>query len=105
MTIETEAVTAVDYSVLNPVFPLNGTATQAADGNFLILNEGDGDGTDTIFWTVRVSNDAVYQATDIQLDSGTATALSAGGISSQIDFSGFWPGSPGNYYLIIVLIV
>jgi hypothetical protein len=77
------------------------TAGGAMSGNFSIQNSGTAAGSSTIYWTAYASADAVLDAGDYLLARGSRAALGAGASSGAIAFNGFWPSTPGNWYLIV----
>lgn len=92
----------VDYAILAPVYPTNSAIDTAFNGSFYIQNIGQLDGSASVDWKVYISDNSTFENTDTLADSGQILALNSV-TSSQITFSGTWPSSTGNYYLIIVI--
>jgi len=93
----------VDY-IVDSVTNTGGTTRgQALSGEFLYTNQGADNGSETVYYNVYVSTDAVLNVgTDPMVDSGTVAALN-GGTSAPVPtvFGGTWPSSSGTYYLIV----
>ncbi len=93
----------VKYAVSGLTHLSGTTAGAGLTGSFTVTNSGAAVGSATIFWFVYTSADALYQVTDPVVATGTVAGatIAAGGGSASPAFSGFWPASPGSYYLIV----
>jgi hypothetical protein len=94
----------VDYTV-DVVDPTADTTAGQSFSNarFKFRNDGTFAGAQPVFWNAYVSTDAVFDAGDILVDSGSASALSGGATSPNVTFDGVWPSTPGPYYLVVTL--
>jgi hypothetical protein len=96
---------APDYtiSVLNhPIKGYEGAALNPPH-NFTIQEVAVVAGSQDIDWEVYASTDQNLDGGDTLLDSGTESALGAGG-SVAVTYSGSWPAGMGNFYYIVVKI-
>ncbi len=95
------SVEAVDYTMLEDVWPPPGPVLSPCGGSFLLENIGALDGGPPLSWVV-------YASLDAGLDGGDSIVASGGGItrtagqSAPVNFSGTWPAQPGDYRLIVV---
>jgi hypothetical protein len=89
----TYAVTAVSNTGL--LF-----AGGAAGGTFTIQNQGNSNGTQQISWTVYASPSITLGTGSVVVASGTTGSVNGQG-SRVINFTGVWPTTPNNYYLIV----
>jgi hypothetical protein len=92
----------IDYQISAPT----STGTPAYIGSaitetFDLTNAGTDDGLKTVYWTAYRSTDATLDAGDDVVDSGSEAALPAGGSSTNIAIGGYWPQTPGTFYLIV----
>jgi hypothetical protein len=91
---------AVDYTLLEDVWPAPGSVLAPCNGSFLLENKGSLDGGLPVSW-------AVYASVDTTLGVGDHVVASGGGItrlagqSAPVNFAGFWPPEPGDYRLIV----
>lgn len=103
-TTTTTAVTGiasnVDYDVDNVTHSAGLTGGGAFSGSFSFSNVGSGAGSADVGWTVYVSADDVLGGGDTAIDSGSVSSPAAGASSGDIAFTGTWPESDGDYYLI-----
>ncbi|MBN1837989.1 MAG: hypothetical protein JW820_19180, partial [Spirochaetales bacterium] len=91
----------VDY-VLSSVSNLGVTVTGGAiSGEFQIVNSGDDPGQYMVYWSAYLSANAVYDAGDTVIDTGSLSPLGAGAGTTKT-FSGTWPSLAGTWYLIVV---
>ncbi len=73
-------------------------------GNFTLHNGGSVTGIQTVHWTVYASpGNAIIDASDTVVASGSVAALGPGGTQTNIGFSGTWPAAFGPYYLIVLI--
>jgi hypothetical protein len=91
----------IDYLISTVSFPTSGVVNAAFSGSFMGTNAGNVAGSQNITWNVYRSNDNIYDSGDIQVDTGTLSALGAGSTSTSISFAGSWPSNAGTYFLII----
>ncbi len=91
----------VDYSLVDENFPVSGSLTGSFTGSFKITNVGTVSGTQTLDWSVYRSSNQVIDVSDTLVSSGTQSLLASGASSGAIAYSGTWPETAGNYYLII----
>lgn len=100
----TITVPDVDYSVAG-VTRASATAGAGTAFNetFTFTNTGTSNGAAPVSWYAYISTDQSYQVTDTLVGSGSAAGLASGAVSSPVNVSGSWPGSPGTYYLLIRL--
>jgi hypothetical protein len=94
----------VAYAVTN-VSKTGGTlyATGTVNGTFTFKNTGTSNGTQTVSYTIYASPTNTLGAGNVVVTSGTTAFLNGGVTSSPIPFSGSWPSTSGNYYLIASL--
>jgi hypothetical protein len=92
----------VDYGVNQIIHSSGTTADGAFSGTFKIQNSGGDAGSDSVHWWAYVSTDNAI-GSDIMVDSGTTPGLGGSVISGSIPFSGTWPSSAGDYWLVIAL--
>jgi len=98
--------TDVDYEADTP--PDGGNALLAGSATaisetFTLQNSGSAAGSQTLSWIAWMSEgDAVLNAGDYQIDSGTVVPL-PGPLASTapISIGGFWPDDPGSYDIIL----
>ena len=93
----------VDYVVteITEEYPVI-ISDQPISEHFSIANIGGDSGGEDVTWTAYLSADTSVDGGDIIIGPGTASsALSAGGEEDDILINGFWPSSPGSYYLIV----
>jgi hypothetical protein len=95
-------VSGPDYRASTFSAPSSYSAGTAFTGTFSIENIGLGAGNKSVAWSIYLSADASFGTGDSLLDSGSTTALSAGGTVS-INYSGTWSSTAGTYYLIVRL--
>ena len=91
----------VDYLISSMTINSNPTTGATFSGEFVARNAGDLAGAAQIAWTVYRSDDADYDAEDVEVQSGTLPSLGAGESSSATTFSGEWPDVAGICYLIV----
>jgi hypothetical protein len=78
------------------------TAGGALSGTFDLANSGTSDGKQPVNWTIYVSTNSSWDATDPVADAGSVAALDAlSTLTGGIAFDGTWPPAPGDYYLIV----
>ena len=90
----------IDYVVATVTWSTGTTAGQTVTGNFDIDNVGINDGTALVYWSVYASLDGVWDAGDALVATGNTTAMTAAEAAKTVNFSGSWPATPGNYYLV-----
>lgn len=100
------AVSAADvrYSVGNVTCadgPGGSVAGEPLAGTFDLQNQGAAGGACTVYWTAYVSADAVWDAGDTIVDSGSSGALAAGVTNPGISFGGTWPSTAGTFFLLV----
>ncbi|MCK5672224.1 MAG: hypothetical protein KAH95_02550 [Spirochaetales bacterium] len=98
----TGLTTEVNYDTVT-VSNTGGTAGGTLiEGNFTFINNGTGNGSETVSWEVYVSLDTTIGAGDSLIDSNTTSALNSTITSAAIPFTGIWPvpASDISYYLI-----
>ena len=100
VTVTPEPV--VDYSV-PPFFVSGGVADSMLTGTFSIANNGSKAGGYAVSWATYLSINDTYETGDAPIDTGTISALGAGASSGDISFSGFWPSTPADYYILAVI--
>ncbi len=85
---------------------ISSTDTPAAGapltGSFTCTNRGSEDGSVDITWECYSSYDKTLNGDDLYITGGTLSPLKAG-VSQTVDFSGAWPLTDGQYYLILNL--
>jgi hypothetical protein len=99
---------AVPVTTVSPVYtitavpvPTGSTTGQAVSGTFTIQNGGTAAGSSSVTWQVYASlGDAVYNAGDILLASGSTAALGIAGSSSP-GYAGTWPSTAGTWYIVV----
>ena len=94
---------APDYEISATNLPANGSPGVAlsAPHNFDIQNTTANPGTQSIDWVVYASLDQVLDGGDTMIASGSTGPLGAAPASTNIDFTGNWPGF-GSYYNLII---
>ncbi len=93
----------VDNRIVAPAPVVTGGSFRAGDamsGEFSLRNAGSDAGDADVSWNVYASPDVVLDAGDTVLASGTKSPLSAGA-TQVVPFTGVWPNTEGNYYLIV----
>jgi hypothetical protein len=91
----------IDYQV-TAISPISDTiAGGGFNGTFDLTNNGSSDGLQPVSWTVYVSTDNAWQATDPVVDAGVAPALDATLSQPGIAFHGTWPAAAATRYLIV----
>ena len=91
----------INYSA--PVFssPVVGIiAGTAVSGTLDITNVGGADGSADVEWTLYASSDGVIDITDHLVARGGISGGLASGATGATAFSGYWPSTPGPWYLI-----
>ena len=93
----------IDYQVTAVT---SGTPTAnvstAISETFTVQNGGADNGSSPVNWYAYYSTDATLEiGTDILIDSGVISALTAGASSSGNAITGTWPESVGTYYLLV----
>lgn len=63
-------------------------------------NTGGDAGTENLVWKLFLSTDAVFDASDALVESGTVSGGLAASDSTSVTANGSWPGTAGQYYLI-----
>jgi hypothetical protein len=91
----------VDYRVLSVTNTGQTFVGGAIAGEFELDNEGTDDGTQTITWKAYVSANNSVDLGDTLIDSNTEGAMPSAEVPRTIPFTGTWPSSVGNYYLVI----
>jgi len=92
---------SVDYQVTSIARTGGGTdPASALNGTLQFTNNGPNAGTQYVTWQVYASKVTVLDGTAVLVASGTYAPLAASASSSLIGFSGTWPLTYGNYYLI-----
>jgi hypothetical protein len=72
--------------------------------SFTIENQGTDNGSADVFWSAYLSADTLLNpATDSIFDSGVLVGGLNSLATSVINVDGIWPGTAGNYYLILSL--
>ncbi len=95
--------TVVAGSVSGTVAPPVAPAT-AVNGSFNYKNGGLNNGSQWVSWIVYASPNSTLDSAAVGIASGMAPPLLAGQTSpAPIAFSGTWPLSYGNYYLLVSL--
>jgi hypothetical protein len=96
-------VTRVDYAV-SAVNHLTGTAAGAAfTANFTARNNGNANGSQTLYWSAYVSpGNAVLDGGDTLAATGSISGLNAGA-SQTVGFGGSWPYAIGSDYLVVTV--
>ncbi len=90
----------IDY-VVPAVNNTGGTIAGAAmSGTFTIQNIGAAAGVAAVIWDVYASADTVLDGADYIVTRGTQAALGAGMTSAPIPLTGYWPSTPGTWYLL-----
>ncbi|GAH17288.1 unnamed protein product, partial [marine sediment metagenome] len=90
----------VDYTVPTVTWSTGTTAGQTVTGNFDIDNVGIDDGTALVYWSVYASLNNFWDVGDALVATGNTTAMTAAEAAKNVNFSGSWPATPGNYYLV-----
>jgi hypothetical protein len=81
--------------------PTGSTTGQAVSGAFTIQNNSSTAGVSSISWQVYASfGDAVYNAGDVLLASGSLGPLAGLGSASP-SYAGTWPSRAGLYYIVV----
>lgn len=88
--------TSVTGTMAPPVAPAT-TVT----GSFQYKNQGLNNGSQFVSWIVYASPNPTLDSYAISIASGMAPPLNANQVSGSIPFSGTWPLTFGNYYLIV----
>jgi len=92
-----------DYVVTGVGAPAGSVAAQPVSGSFTIQNNGTASGSAPVSWAVYASaGDALYNAGDSLIASGTTPALALGASASP-SYSGLWPATPASYYVVVVV--
>ncbi len=101
------AKAVTDYTIENAKYPSNGSPGGIAVGSFEIANITKIVGLFDINWTVHASTDKTVDDADVLVAQGIVPGVSEEGVDisvgKSVEFMGKWPGSEGNYYLIITL--
>ncbi len=103
------AVAVVPPNVDYIVVPLSVTGTMVppvapatpVSGTFQYKNQGLNNGSQWVSWAVYASPNPTLDSYAITIASGMAPPLNAGQPSGAIPFSGTWPLTYGNYYLLV----
>ncbi|GAH12683.1 unnamed protein product, partial [marine sediment metagenome] len=90
----------VDYTVPTVTWSTGTTAGQTVTGNFDIDNVGIDDGTALVYWSVYASLNNFWDGGDALVATGNTTAMTAAEVARNVNFSGSWPATPDNYYLV-----
>jgi hypothetical protein len=100
-TITVTTVPPPVYTITSVPVPTGSTTGQAVSGTFTIHNGGTAAGSAPINWQVYASlGDAVYNAGDILLASGSTPGLGISGTSSP-GWAGTWPSTAGTWYIVV----
>ncbi|HUV09136.1 MAG TPA: hypothetical protein VMX75_15485, partial [Spirochaetia bacterium] len=95
----------IDYTVTVVNNTGGSTAGGPIAGNFTVANSGADAGSQTVYWTAYVSLDDTPDGGDMVFATGTTGAIAGGGSTAGIPFSGTWPATAGNYYLVVKVSV
>jgi hypothetical protein len=91
----------VDYQAAAPVNTGGTVAGGAMNGTFQLTNTGSFAGSQTVYWTVFRSDDALLEVgTDPIAAMGSHAALGAGA-STPVGYSGSWPAGTDTYFLFV----
>ena len=89
------------YTITSVPLPTGSTTNQAVSGTFTIQNGPGAAGASAINWQVYASlGDAVYNAGDVLIASGSTPGLGASGSSSPA-WAGNWPSTAGTWYIVV----
>ncbi|MGC9311885.1 MAG: hypothetical protein ACP5IA_04260 [Sediminispirochaetaceae bacterium] len=95
----------VDYYISSP--PAGGVGADLGDpvsevsAAFTVMNQGDDDGTSTVYWSAYISDDEVYNSGDDQIDSGSFGGLEDGDSHGPISIDdGTWEEAGSKYLLV-----
>jgi hypothetical protein len=92
----------VDYIVPTVSHSSGTVAGSAVSGSFTLRNQSlTADGSATVYWRAYASADTNAGANDFLLQAGSRAALAANTTTSAIAFSGTWPTTPGDWYLVV----
>lgn len=106
VTVALNVTTDINYDVDAVVWESGTTANGSVDGYFTVTNIGADPGAAAVDWTVFASTNTTFEPGDYYVDSGTFPALLGGDSTTYppgVSFSGTWPSSTGNYWLIAVV--
>ncbi len=95
----------VNYDVLSVTHGAGEVAARQVDGSFSLENIGTDNGAVDVSWTVYASsNDNTVDIADTVVDFGTALAMNHDDTPQDVFFSGIWPETPDNYYLVVEIL-
>ncbi len=96
----------VDYSVTSVTCTSGAVLSGGAvSGNFQMINNGPNNGTQYVTWQAYASTSSTLSGSAQLVASGSSAPLNSGVSSAVIPFSGQWPLTYGNYYLIVKVTV
>ncbi len=92
----------VDYVVPSVGHTSGTVAGSAVNGSFTVKNQSlTAGGSATVYWRAYASADTTAGSNDFLLQQGSRAALAADTTSSAIGFSGTWPTTSGDWYLVV----
>jgi len=93
---------SIDYDVPapGPTNVVGTSAGQSVSGDFTIDNIGTADGVAGIDWAVYASADALLDGADYLVARGSRAFVNAAAVPPTVPFSGYWPSTPGTWYLL-----
>ena len=105
ITITGEDPEDVDYQFVTvPAGAVTYLEGDSITETFKVENAGSEDGSSYIYWSAYLSDDTLLNiGTDPVVDSGSLDGLDGYEVSSSINISGNWPGTAGDYYILISL--
>jgi len=98
-----DTASTVDYEVTTiiDIVPVDFLTRENFDAEFSIINNGSTAGSRTISWTVYASMDTSIGGTDDRIAASSSLAGTSAGSTTQVSFTGTWPGEAGSYYLLV----
>ncbi len=102
VTIIPATGTIPDYAIVSATYPSPPyTAGELFSGSFQIQETSGNPGGSSITARVYLSGNTSPDAGDQVIHSQTLAALAGSGVSGVLSYSGQWPASGGDYYLLI----
>jgi hypothetical protein len=99
-TITSPDVDYIVFSVSDFGTPV--VTSSAVSEELYIRNDHPDAGSETVYWDARASlGDAVYDITEVPVQSGTIQPLAGNTTSALINITGSWPADAGEYYLVV----
>ena len=93
----------IDYSIAAVAHSTGTVAGASMTGSLTLHNGGNADGGATVSWAVYASTDTVLDGADYLLAFGSRAGVPALSSTAPISFNGYWPSTPGTWYLLAVV--